>query len=287
MKELFFIAFLYLASSAILSSDEIVTYSFPVNHEYKECKSNGAAKITVLNSSPNPFFCYQTTDYFVNATIISGKPILFVSRFTSTSYYQVLKFTGTNTSIGEYNTWKSTLDGGFCHCGVSQHQLAIYNADSDALAACLMLIFTLPCPKGNVGSYNAQYNGFNIYSVKITPYPPLCKEQTIEVSGYLPGIQYNQSMQWIQVNQLSIELSSTYYYYYNPYEFDFTIFTLNNLTIKVPPPALCKDDTEYQVCINIFGQACYASWYYDVKKVTKSSLIYLNSLISLTIILIF
>ena len=101
---MFFIASLYLVSSASLSNDEIDSYSFPLNHEYEKCGSNGAADITILSTSPNPYFCYQTTDYFINTTIISGSPILFFSHYHHPTFFQTFTFTGTNTSIGEYNT---------------------------------------------------------------------------------------------------------------------------------------------------------------------------------------
>ena len=286
MKELFFIA--CLVSSAILTSDSISPKPFPVNSNYQQCPSNGGVEINVLASSPNSWFCYQEVDYIINTTIISGNPTLFVSHFQAPQAYKTLTFTGTNTSIGEYNVWNYTFGYIFCQCGVFQQQLIIYDAVTYDVAGCMFLKFTLPCPSGNIGSAHGFYAGFNIYTVNIAPYPPLCREQTIEISGYLPGVQYNQSMQWVQIIQLFEDTSYTYYYYYNPYIFDFTPMVLNNITIKLPAPDSCKNDAAYQVQICIYGRACYAAWYYDVeatKKKEKSSSNYLNVLLYLITIL--
>ena len=285
---MFFIASLYLVSSASLSNDEIDSYSFPLNHEYEKCGSNGAADITILSTSPNPYFCYQTTDYFINTTIISGSPILFFSHYHHPTFFQTFTFTGTNTSIGEYNTWNYTWGYNYCACGVSQHDIIIYDAITYEIGACMFLKFTLPCPQGDVGSLYANFKGFNLYSVKITPYPPLCKEQTIEVSGYLPGMQYNYSMDYIKVVQRLKLITYQYYYGYDNSSFNFKPFSLNNLTIVVPPPDLCNDDTAYIAYIYIYGEYLNAAWSYRVNATQKlkSSLIYLDYLTYLILLLI-
>ena len=286
MKELFFIA--CLVSSTILTSDGISPSPLPINNKYKECQSNGGVEITVITPSPNQWFCYQQTNYVINTTIVSGRPTLFISYFQSPQDYKTVTFTGTNTSIGGYNVWNYTYGSVFCLCGTHQQQLIIYDEVTYDVAGCMILSFNIPCPSANVGSYYYGYNGYNIYTINITPYPPLCREQTIEVSGFLTGLRYNESMQWVQVEQVLKNANYAYFYYYNPFTFDFTPMNLNNLTVKVPPPDSCTHNTEYQVYIYIYGKVCHAAWTYEVKatQTAKSSLIYLCSLTCLTLMLL-
>ena len=225
------------------------------NDVFQTCPSNGEADVTIITSSPNQYFCYQESYFLVNATIISGLPI--VIYYTAVSPYEVFSEflpTGTNIEIGEYNTWNFSYTPYYSsyHCQPGYYNLSIYILDNDTseISACMYFEYTIPSPSGNIGEIDENYYiWFNIYTIEILPYPYACNEENIIITGSAAFHVTNFTINHIAFVQNLGQTSTTYIYSFN--DFNTTVLGINTFNIKVPAPKVCLPNEIYfnSICL--------------------------------------
>ena len=268
MKGYLIIIGLCLASGNLQAYDSSYTEPLFESIDFKSCTSNDNALVTEISSTPNPFFCFQNSEFYINTTIVSGTPIVLNVYIMEPDFINPKKIpenVGQNQTEGGYNEWEFSHFGDGCQPGLYNLTIVITDSVTGEIAACEFIEYEIPSPSGNVGKIGTLGNDdFNIYTVDVSPVPDTCKAETIIVTGALVT-----STALPNVNKTTLTINNGV----NPeiYEFEINDFnngalSINTYNMTIPAPSTCISGRLYTATIKLIdgnNGLVQASWVYD------------------------